>query len=254
MRRQQNTFAQNWWSQAWLTSIEAEDPPRMQRGKAYARKGKVELLEVSASQGQVKAQVRGSRRNPYTVEFSFAPFNAQTKEQLEKLLQSQTGLLAHGLPSDWEQLLQSQGQTILPDLLTEMSFYCSCPDWSIPCKHTMAAACLLAAKMDAEADLLLQLRGISLKALQLPVNEPNPSQALETTLHQFWGLPLQESELLLPKDTAAPVLQQLGAMPGGMVARRRLKEALEPVYHNSQKMGADLLSALLTAPKPPASL
>jgi len=252
MQGKKSPFVQHWWSKAWLASVESEDPPRMQRGKSYARHGKVDALEIEASKGIVKAQVKGSRRNPYSVVFSFSPFAILVRESLERILEAQGEQLEYGLPHDWELQLQGMGQTLLPDLLTEMSFHCSCPDWSIPCKHTMAVACVLAAKMDAEGGLLLELRGMNIEKYKPSLVQPM-GPPLDTSLHQFWGLPLQETELMLPREIDAPLLQQLGAMPGGIISRRRLKEALEPVYQNTRQVGADLLSELLKKPEPPTA-
>lgn len=246
MRRQQSDFAQNWWSQVWMSSIEVEDPGRMQRGKSYARQGRVTELEIDTKAGRVKARVKGSRLQAYRVELSFAPLPAQTRLLLIHWLSQQPELLRQTLPQDWERQLQGQGLTLLPDPLHEMSFSCSCPDWSVPCKHSSALVCILASQMDAEPALLLELRGVATEKY-LPQQAAVPQgPPLDLEAHRFWGLPLQVPELLMPPQSA-PVLQELGAMPGSLIPRRRLKEALEPVYTAASQTGAEVLSALLQA-------
>ena len=65
-RKSQEPLASQWWSQRFTAVLEGYGlGPRMERGRRYARSGKVTDLAVKA--GRLEARVQGSRATPYRV-------------------------------------------------------------------------------------------------------------------------------------------------------------------------------------------
>src|SRR5213078_2416785 len=63
-----------WWVARWLEGVTREgDPARLQRGRGYARGGRVEELIVEP--GLIAARVWGSRPTPYRVEIRLPTFD-----------------------------------------------------------------------------------------------------------------------------------------------------------------------------------
>jgi uncharacterized Zn finger protein len=75
-------FGAEWWARRWLEVLESLGwASRLQRGRAYARGGRV--LEIKVEPGGVTARVQGSRPRPYTVKISVRPLS---DEQWERVL------------------------------------------------------------------------------------------------------------------------------------------------------------------------
>jgi uncharacterized Zn finger protein len=70
-------------------------------------------------------------------------------------------ILAGEMPTSVEELFSKKGLSPYPELGVDR-FWCSCPDWSKPCKHIAAVLYLLADAMVRDPSLLLRLRGISM--------------------------------------------------------------------------------------------
>jgi hypothetical protein len=58
-----------------------------------------------------------------------------------------------------EELFSKNGDALYPTLGAD-SFWCSCPDWSKPCKHIAAVLYLLGDALARDPSLLLRLRGM----------------------------------------------------------------------------------------------
>ena len=152
-----------WWAKGWLRGIEEmRIGARAGRGKVYAEQGQVTSLAVSGS--HVEATVLGARPDPYVVKIDFAPFaigggdsSGNVCEQLGDMTVGR--ILAGEMPTAVEELFSKEGLSPYPELGVD-SFWCSCPDWSKPCKHIAAVLYLLADAMVHDPSLLLRLRGI----------------------------------------------------------------------------------------------
>ncbi|TVT19715.1 hypothetical protein FNH05_34855, partial [Amycolatopsis rhizosphaerae] len=157
------TFGATWWGRAWVEALEGRaqlDPNRLPRGRTYARKGMVILLEVAP--GEIRAKVRGSLPTPYRVTIRTHRFTAAQWDTLLGTVASRAGhaaaLLDGELPPELAEDARASGADLLPgpgDLLPR----CSCPDRADPCKHSAAVCYLVADEVDADPFVLFLLRG-----------------------------------------------------------------------------------------------
>jgi uncharacterized Zn finger protein len=133
------------------------------RGRAYARAGHVDSLDVAP--GAVTASVQGSRAEPYRVRIELRPFPARLWERVEEELAAQAffsaRLLAGDLPAELEELFAAAGAPLFPAGVDELTQRCSCPDVAVPCKHLAATFYLLAEAFDEDPFALLHWRGRS---------------------------------------------------------------------------------------------
>lgn len=114
----------------------AADPPRFRRGKTYVADRAVTRLEITP--GSVRAQVSGSRREPYQV-----------------VVACPTAIRPAGLVGD--RLERQHITSLVPDA-NQLLCSCSCPDWDDPCKHAVATLLALANELITRPELLLAWR------------------------------------------------------------------------------------------------
>ena len=103
------------------------DPPRLNRGRSYARQGAV--MDVQVEPGVVTGFVQGSRSVPYEV-------------------------VVH--------VTEATDFAVLTNLVPtarQVRFDCSCPDWDAPCKHAVAVMYDLADRVGRDPGLLATWRG-----------------------------------------------------------------------------------------------
>lgn len=153
-----------WWAKGWLRSIEEmRIGARAGRGRTYAEQGQVTSLAVTGP--HVEATVLGVRPDPYTVKIDFAPLKVDGAISSPANVCGHLGdmtvgrILAGEMPTAVEEFFSRKGLSPYPELGVD-SFWCSCPDWSKPCKHIAAVLYLLADAMVRDPALLLRLRGI----------------------------------------------------------------------------------------------
>ena len=144
---------------------------RAGRGKVYAEQGQVTSLTVMGT--HVEATVLGARPDPYVVKIDFAPLEIGGDGSLsgvcEQLGDMTVGrILAGEMPTAVEELFSKEGLSPYPQLGVDR-FWCSCPDWSKPCKHIAAVLYLLADAMVRDPSLLLRLRGLSMTCGDRPL-------------------------------------------------------------------------------------
>jgi uncharacterized Zn finger protein len=148
-----------WWMKHWLQAIdEMRLGARAGRGKLYAERGQVTEIEVSGT--QVHAKVLGARKDAYTVKIAFRPGGAISENAAAALGAMTVGRIYAGeMPLSVEELFSKNGDALYPTLGAD-SFWCSCPDWSKPCKHIAAVLYLLGDVLARDPSLLLRLRGM----------------------------------------------------------------------------------------------
>jgi uncharacterized Zn finger protein len=151
-----------WWSRRFIAVLESFPiAPRLARGRAYARKGQVRTLAVGP--GLVVASVQGSRPDPYDVSIALAPIPEATWTRIEAVLATQAlfsaRLLAGEMPAEIEGVFAEAGAPLFPTTPDQLRMECSCPDWSVPCKHVAATFYLLAESFDADPFQILHWRG-----------------------------------------------------------------------------------------------
>lgn len=161
-RSTRGAIGRTWWSERFITVLESIGVGgRLQRGRAYARRGQVIDLRLDA--GAVTATVQGSRARPYRVRIGLRAFGkaewAQVTEALVADAWYAAKLLAGEMPADVENVFASVGLTLFPAGARELSMDCTCPDWEVPCKHVAAAFYLLAESFDDDPFGILAWRG-----------------------------------------------------------------------------------------------
>ncbi|MFF2806909.1 SWIM zinc finger family protein [Streptomyces sp. NPDC058000] len=150
--------AESWWGDAWLEALESSalDGARLARGRAYARDGHVDTINITP--GRVIATVRGSRPRPYSAEVRVRTLTEQEWDTLLNDVAAHpdrlTALLAKKLPR-----ALAEGEVCLLPGPGDLVPRCSCPDSGRPCKHAAALCFQVARLLDADPFVLLLLRG-----------------------------------------------------------------------------------------------
>lgn len=163
-KRGSKNVSQTWWGKRWIEVLESFDVGgRLQRGRAYARKGQV--LSIEVAKGAVTARVQGSEVQPYKVTINISVLTESQWQMLlsqfaEKAIYS-AKLLTRQMPPSIEEAFSKSGLSLFPTRGSDLKTDCSCPDWSNPCKHIAAVYYLLGEEFDRDPFLLLTLRGLT---------------------------------------------------------------------------------------------
>src|SRR5579872_6237124 len=226
-------FGKSWWAKRWVAVLEGFNiGARLGRGRSYARNGQV--LSIDVAEGEVKAEVQGSQRDPYEVTVAVQTLTAAEWGRLLEALSGQAlfvaKLLAGEMPQDIEQVFEAAKLSLFPERYNDLTTDCSCPDWSNPCKHVAAVYYLLGEEFDRDPFLLFRLRGRAREELLGKLADlggagpaagaeeaaPLPPEPLPTALPDFWaGQPLPDDlfgEVRTPPVNAA-LLKRLGNFP-----------------------------------------
>jgi uncharacterized Zn finger protein len=153
-----------WWNSRWMAAIDAfGEPERMTRGRTYARQGAVFGIDIAP--GEARAQVQGSRRNPYSVKLWLEMFRDEDWAAVFNVLRGQAifaaKLLVGEIPEDVESAFASIGLSLFPEDPSEVDFLCTCPDPVRPCKHISALYLVIGEQLDNDPFVLFELRGRS---------------------------------------------------------------------------------------------
>jgi SWIM zinc finger len=161
-RSKRGSIGSQWWSQRFIAVLESYGMSgRLQRGRAYARKGQV--MEFSLGVGKVTARVQGSRPAPYKVSIGVLPLTVAQWKTVEARLAGaalfRAKLLAGEMPAEIEEVFAECGTPLFPRSASDLDMRCSCPDWEVPCKHLAAVCYVLAEAFDDDPFGLLAWRG-----------------------------------------------------------------------------------------------
>ncbi|TVZ03924.1 hypothetical protein EAS64_15940 [Trebonia kvetii] len=273
-RSKRGAIGEQWWSRRFLAVLESYGMSgRLQRGRAYARRGQV--IEFSLGTGKVTARVQGSRPQPYTVSITVLPLTSAQWREVESRLGSQAlfraRLLAGEMPAEIEEVFAACGTPLFPRSSADLDMRCSCPDWGVPCKHLAAVCYVLAESFDDDPfemlawrgkgrdELLAALRGRTPAGLgqagpappRGTVQGTSPVTALlaDVTgpplgdcLADFWSPGLSQARLrALPASPAAPpdLLLRLADPPPVQVRGTGLRDILAPVYARLGEQSAE---------------
>ncbi|MHB0999081.1 MAG: SWIM zinc finger family protein [Armatimonadota bacterium] len=219
-----------WWSKKWISVLESFGwDNRLQRGRAYARKGQV--LDIHIEPGLVTAKVQGSRSTPYKVSIKLPVLSDDSWECALKTMSEHAAFMAKLLngemPDEIEEAFTGKIQ-LFPKSSREIDADCSCPDWANPCKHIAAVYYLLAEEFDRDPFMLFLLRGRTKEqVLSTLVKAHAPeelTEAVETSgehvepldASSFFAARNAEKHLLPPIETPvveASILRRLGSLP-----------------------------------------
>ena len=161
-KSKRGAIGEQWWSRRFIGVLESFGMSgRLQRGRAYARKGQV--IEFSLGTGKVTALVQGSRPAPYKVTIKVLPLTTAQWRDVEARLASQAvfraKLLAGEMPHEIEEVFAGCGTPLFPRSAADLDMRCSCPDWGVPCKHLAAVCYVLAEEFDEDPFAMLAWRG-----------------------------------------------------------------------------------------------
>jgi uncharacterized Zn finger protein len=252
-RSTRGAIAQTWWSGRFIAVLESIIVGgRLQRGRNYARRGQVVSMDVTA--GLVSALVQGSRVQPYRVRIGLGAFGQPEWAAAERALAGSAWysakLLAGEMPEDLEDVFAELGLALFPASAAELSMYCSCPDWQVPCKHIAAVFYLLAEAFDDDPFRILAWRGREREELlaglhaargalvpgrAAPAGAPDAGapatagEALADCLGSFFALPAPLPVTSPPAASSASILDQLPELRFA-VRGRPLPELLHPAY------------------------
>jgi uncharacterized Zn finger protein len=261
-----------WWVQRWVDLLNSyRFKKRLERGRIYAREGKILSLEYKGS--KVTALVQGTADEPYRLSiwldaFSDEDWNYVVDSLSERAIYS-AQLLAGEMPQEIEAVFTANGLSLFPFNLSEVHSKCSCPDPKNPCKHIAAVYYQLGDFFREDPFVLFQLRGRSRDsilaalrqkrqavaaqagAITTPEDEdgqqgvtPTAQMPAGPELSQFWRYdrPL-DPDLVVITPSVTTVLDVLGKMPlppeDGPVVQAYLQE----IY---QAVAADALAQSLT--------
>ena len=245
-RSRRGAIGESWWSARFLAVLEQLGVGgRLTRGKTYARQGQV--VDLTIDPGEVVATVQGSRSEPYRARIGITTFADEAWEAVEDAFARDSwyaaSLLGGTVPDDLEDVFASVGLSLFPTGAREMPMDCSCPDWSVPCKHLAAVAYLVAERFDDDPFLILRWRGRDRTTLLAGIRDrrddaaPAVTALADVTDRYFVaGGPLPDvspdpasgpgrSEALLDE---MPPLGVAVDLPDGETADAR--EALRPLY------------------------
>lgn len=137
------------------------DSGRITRGRQYAAGGHVVSLDVR--DGAVHGQVAGSQIEPFTVLIQL-PF--RTKEDIEELSRT-FARTPNSMANARNGVLSDHVIDLLfAEKLEDIRFSCTCPDGEYVCKHVVAVADRLAARIDADPAVIFSMRGMSFARLE----------------------------------------------------------------------------------------
>src|SRR3954451_5188532 len=219
VRAKRGKIGEQWWSRRFVDILEGIcDGGRLARGRSYARKGQV--IDFELTPGRVSGRVQGSRTEPYHVTITISAYGDADWARIEEALAAQAlyraALLAGDMPHEIVDVFESLGRPLFP---SSLDMKCSCPDWSVPCKHASAVLYVLAEAFDDDPFLVLAWRGRdretllnALRGMPDAADAPDPLAVadvpLESRLDAFYtrGVSLPGRRERPPRVTAPPEL------------------------------------------------
>jgi uncharacterized Zn finger protein len=162
VRSKKGAIGGTWWSKRFIEALERIGiGSRLQRGRAYARRGQV--VTITIHDAVIHAQVQGTMPRPYSVTIVFTRFTDTQWDGIFDALSSQAlftaALLGGEIPREIETAFSDINLPLFPTRRNELITDCSCPDSANPCKHIAAVYYLLAEQFDRDPFLIFALRG-----------------------------------------------------------------------------------------------
>lgn len=187
-------FSRTWWGDRFIQALEQfTDDGRLQRGRSYARGGKVLNFEIDKN--YITAQVKGSinpyfgvyKEPTYHISIEIKPIAKSSWNQAIQKLSSKASvvsrMLLNEVPENIEDNFSALGLNLLPHSSKDFTTRCSCPDYANPCKHIAGVYYLVASQLDNNPFLLFELRGLSKTELQTKLATSPLGKALSEELN-----------------------------------------------------------------------
>jgi uncharacterized Zn finger protein len=226
-----------WWGRRFIAALETfTDSGRLTRGRGYANNDRVKAWTIEGP--TISATIRGNI-NPYYGVYKEPLYRTRialhpiSEPQWVKIIAELGGqaayvsrLLMNEMPESIEKPFEKQGLHLLPRNAKDIRTDCSCPDWQNPCKHVAGLYYLLAAKLDQDPFLLLELRGLPRETLLARLRETPLGLALADALSEAEA-PLATADSFFARPLLAPLPSKLTA-DDFWRPRRRLPEVIEP--------------------------
>lgn len=144
---------------------------RVGRGKADARAGRVQWLDVA--EGVARGDVLDADGELYQARLELPAFRDGDRQAFLQVARARPELPARmaggNYPHEVEAELARSEMSLLPRSGAELTHDCSCLDWPGPCRHVAALLYVLVEAVDERPVLLLTLRGLTLEDLVAPV-------------------------------------------------------------------------------------
>ena len=157
-------------------------PARVGRGKADARAGRVQWLDVDA--GAARGDVRDADGELYQARLELPAFRIDDRRAFLRVAHAHPELPARLAAGEYPQQIEAELAASMVSLLprdgAELSHDCSCLDWPGPCRHVSALLYVLVEAVDDRPLLLLSLRGLTLEDLVAPTASKGPEAGQET--------------------------------------------------------------------------
>ncbi|NET39510.1 MAG: hypothetical protein F6K19_47375 [Cyanothece sp. SIO1E1] len=239
--------SQAWWVEQWNDLLNSyRFKKRLERGRKYAREGKILQLEFAGS--KVLARVKGTAAEPYELWIKIEPFEDEDWEYVIATMAEQAiysaQLLAGEMPANIEEVFTVNGLSLFPFTLSDVHSRCSCPDPKNPCKHIAAVYYQLGERFRADPFVLFQLRGRTqaqiLEALRqkrsggtvTARSGVEPKLKTPPQVEQFWQYEasLDPSLVVITPADSCTVLKTLGVMPLAPVDAQVVNQYLNGVY------------------------
>lgn len=185
------TIAKTFWGKAWCENLEvySDFESRLPKGRTYVRNGSV--IDLQITQGQVKAQVMGSKLYRITIEIK-----PMLEEKWKKLIKACAGKIDSLI-----ELLQGKFSKAVMEIMTqqesglfpkprEIKMHCSCPDYAGMCKHIAAVLYGVGATLDTKPEELFVLRHVD--HMDLMTSAHSSETLMQNQIHENL---LDENEL-----------------------------------------------------------
>ncbi|MDD4029379.1 MAG: hypothetical protein PHX86_06715 [Caldisericia bacterium] len=198
-------FVKNWLASQWIQALERiSSSSRQNRAKSYVRGRHVLYFHIYP--GEIKALVQGNKPNPYTIhvrvkqwtEEEWNTFFTTFPLHFLRIAECVSGIISPQLVDHY----LSNGLSLIPDFLTDITLGCNCQDSELLCKHVLSVLYMVGIAFDTDPFAILILRGkyhyeVIEKLLQRFTEsvqnaiDPEPQQELPNThsLHNtksFW--------------------------------------------------------------------
>ncbi|GAB3077563.1 SWIM zinc finger family protein [Micromonospora schwarzwaldensis] len=163
VRRIGRTFADTWWGNAWIESMEhtALDADQLRKGRRYAFAGQVGPITVSP--GRISAPVHdGDQYTPHDTVVRIGTLSDAQWDRLLDRVAARAGhiaaLLDRDMPRELVATADDAGVRLLPGY-GDLEPACDCPSWDHPCRHAAALSYQASWLLDRDPFVLLLMRG-----------------------------------------------------------------------------------------------